>query len=216
MLHQVVLLGGTFDPIHMGHLQMARSSQAHCMADEVWFIPSGQPWQKSQIQTPASHRLAMTQLAIEGAPSWKVNDCEVNRQGPTYTIDTLELLTAQYPDTQFTLVLGADQLRNLCSWHCWQHLFDHVRIGVVERGGHGDLDIPKALAAYEQQGRVFRVPMPMMTISSTDIRHNLLHRQNPIADIAATARQRLINSIPEKVRGYIEENNLYCGKLVSD
>ena len=212
----IVLLGGSFDPIHVGHLQMARSAQAHCMADEVWFVPVGLPWQKGGTQATGSQRTVMANIAIEGAPSWRVEPCEVLREGPSYTIDTLESLTEAHPDDRFTLLMGADQLEKLPTWRHWASLFDHAVIGVVERGGHGDIHIPAALQPFHQAGRIIRVPMPLVTLSSTDIRHWLQQRHHANPDIAQTARKRLTNSIPEKVLQYIEENGLYCGKIASD
>lgn len=136
---QICIIGGTFNPIHMGHLQMARSAQAQCMADEVWFMPAGQPWQKPNAElAPADVRQKLVELAIEGVHSWRVEPFEIEHVGPTYTVDTLERLSEQYPDYKFSFVIGADQLANLTSWKHWQSLFDYARIGVVDRTQWGD------------------------------------------------------------------------------
>ncbi|MFN7506790.1 MAG: nicotinate-nicotinamide nucleotide adenylyltransferase, partial [Limnobacter sp.] len=83
---QICIIGGTFNPVHMGHLQMARSAQAQCMADEVWFMPAGQPWQKPNTDlAPAAIRKKLVELAIEGVHSWRLEPFEIEHEGPTYT-----------------------------------------------------------------------------------------------------------------------------------
>ncbi|MDX1667963.1 MAG: nicotinate (nicotinamide) nucleotide adenylyltransferase, partial [Limnobacter sp.] len=164
----ICIIGGSFDPIHMGHLQMARSSQAQCMADEVWFMPAGDPWQKSgQLVASANDRAHLVQLAISGVHSWKLNRLEINRSGPTYTVESLEALAEENPHHRFSFVIGSDQLQNLTNWKYWNSLFDYVRLGVVDRAGTAGFKVPQELKHHLMKDRLFRIPMPEFNVSST-------------------------------------------------
>lgn len=207
---QICIIGGTFNPIHMGHLQMARSAQAQCMADEVWFMPAGQPWQKPNADlAPADVRRHMVELAIEGVHSWRLEPFELEHQGPTYTVDTLEKLSEQYPDHKFSFVIGADQLANLTSWKHWRSLFDYARIGVVDRTQWGDFKVPEALKRHLLQDRLFRIPMPSVNISSTQIRRQFELLGSANAEMAETARFKLEACLPTTVFKYLTQHPVY-------
>jgi nicotinate-nucleotide adenylyltransferase len=207
---QICIIGGTFNPIHMGHLQMARSAQAQCMADEVWFMPAGQPWQKPNADlAPADIRKKLVELAIEGVHSWRVEAFEIEHQGPTYTADTLEKLTDQHPDHKFSFVIGADQLANLTSWKHWQSLFDYARIGVVERSQWGEFKVPEALKRHLLQDRLFRIPMPGVNVSSTQIRRQFELLASPNTEMAETARFKLEANLPAAVFKYLLKHPVY-------
>lgn len=207
---QICIIGGTFNPIHMGHLQMARSAQAQCMADEVWFMPAGQPWQKPNTDlASADVRKKLVELAIEGVHSWRVESFEIEHEGPTYTVDTLEKLSELHPDCKFAFVIGADQLANLTSWKHWESLFDYTRIGVVDRTQWGDFQVPEALKPHLQADRLFRIPMPSVNISSTQIRRQfeLLGSGNP--EVVETAEFKLEASLPAAVFKYLTKHPVY-------
>ncbi len=205
----VVLIGGSFDPVHLGHLQMAKSAQAHCMADEVWFIPAGRPWQKQRELASNRHRTEMLDRAITGAPGWRIHTCELEREGDTYTIDTLEDFSQRYPNHRFTWIIGGDQVRNLPTWKDWESLFDFARIGMVERAGVTFIEIPTDLQKYYDREHLIRVPMPPVAVSSTDIRRNAALLGHTDTDIRDTARNRLRNSVAPGVADYIETEKLY-------
>lgn len=210
----ICLLGGSFNPIHVGHLQMARSAQAQCMADEVWFIPAGQPWQKANTDlVSTTHRLAMAHLAIDGVHSWSVNPIECDRSGPSYTIDTLEALSDRYPHHRFHWIVGSDQLHNLTTWKHWQSLFDYARIGVVDRDQLGAFQVPEALHGHLLKDRLFRIPMPLIQVSSTDIRRQIVLAASNHAEIRETAWHRLKAALPAAVLQYIQSHSVY-GRLI--
>lgn len=214
MSRTVCLIGGSFNPIHMGHLQMARSAQAQCMADEVWFLPAGEPWQKTSTDlAPARTRLKMVELAIAGVPSWRAEPCEVHHEGPSYTVNTLERLSEQHPHTQFCFIIGSDQLLNLHTWKHWESLFDYARIGVVDRDQLGAFIVPDALKQHLRRERLFRIPMPRIAVSSTDIRRQFERLDSPSAEIRETAHHRLKAALPLPVWEYLRQHPVY-GRLI--
>ena len=134
------LLGGTFDPVHVGHIALAEQALKVLNLVRVDFLPAGNPWQKHPL-TPALDRVRMLELAVAGKPGLAVNLCEVNRPGPTYTADTLHQMRREVgPDTPLVLILGADQWENLHTWKEWTSFLDYVDIAVSTRDGK----VPKA------------------------------------------------------------------------
>lgn len=207
---KVCIIGGSFDPIHLGHLQMARSAQAQCMAEEVWFMPAGDPWQKTgRLTATGSERLEMVKLAIAGVHSWRAEAHEVKRTGPTFTVDTLEHLSERYPNYQFVFVIGADQLSRLTTWQHWRSLFDYARIGVVERSAWGGFKVPDELKTHLMQDRLFRVHMPEVNISSTEIRRQFSLAQSTNMAESEQAYCNLERWLPPKVYQYLQSNPLY-------
>ena len=137
---RIGLLGGSFDPVHMAHLALGQAAITALKLDQLVLIPAGHAWQKGGNQADGRHRLAMLRLAIASLPAsteashWKIDEQEVNRNGPSYTIDTLKALREHYgPDDALILVLGSDQFRNLDTWHDWQHLLDYAHLAVTQR-----------------------------------------------------------------------------------
>lgn len=216
------LLGGSFDPIHNGHLKLARSAFNELGLREVRFIPAGQPWQKPGL-TPAAQRQAMVELAIAGEPGFVLDRCELQRGGDSYTIDTLRQLRASLGDrVPLVLLLGADQFEGLARWKEWESLAGLANLAVARRdaspagppaGLHAAL--PAELAALRRQrlqpaGQALRHPagalielgMPPYDCSSTRIR--ALAR-----DGSPQARQALASLLPPAVLDYIDRNRLY-------
>ena len=128
------LLGGSFDPIHYGHLQLARDALKHLPLAEVRFLPAAQPWQKSPI-TAAEHRAQMVQLAIADHPRFTLDMREIERGGVTYTIDTLHALRLALPDHPLVLIMGSDQFARFDTWRDWQQIPELARIAVAQRAG---------------------------------------------------------------------------------
>ena len=162
------VMGGTFDPIHHGHLVAASEVQSVFNLDEVVFVPTGQPWQKDDREvSPAELRYLMTVVATASNPRFTVSRVDVDRPGPTYTIDTLRDLREQYPDADLFFITGADALAQILSWKAVDELFHLAQFVGVNRPGHelsGD-----GLPAE----RVSLMEVPAMAISSSACRERV-------------------------------------------
>ncbi|MFN0283173.1 MAG: nicotinate-nucleotide adenylyltransferase [Kineosporiaceae bacterium] len=159
------VMGGTFDPIHHGHLVAASEVQSAFDLDEVVFVPTGRPWQKSARDVaPAEHRYLMTVIATASNPRFTVSRVDVDRTGKTYTIDTLRDLSAQRPGAELFFITGADALAQILSWKDSEEIFDLAHFIGVTRPGHtlDDAGLPS--------DRVSLMEVPAMAISSTDCR----------------------------------------------
>ena len=134
---RIGIMGGTFDPIHNGHL-VAASEAAHRFAlDTVVFVPTGQPWQKSHRDvTAAEHRYLMTMVATASNPRFTVSRVDIDREGPTYTIDTLRDLRELFPEAEFYFITGADSLASIMSWHNWEEMLEMAHFVGVTRPGY--------------------------------------------------------------------------------
>jgi nicotinate-nucleotide adenylyltransferase len=131
------IFGGTFDPVHYGHLRLAEEARSHLGLAQVVWVPAGRPALRNRPQTSPDNRLAMVQLAIAGNPDFAVDSGEVVADGPSYTVDTLKRLRAEHgPQRPLVLLLGADAFARLEGWHRWQDLFDLAHIAVATRPGH--------------------------------------------------------------------------------
>ncbi|MDR7300962.1 nicotinate-nucleotide adenylyltransferase [Haloactinomyces albus] len=165
---RIGVMGGTFDPIHHGHLVAASEVQAQFGMEQVIFVPTGRPWQKGhEYVSPAEDRYLMTVVATASNPRFSVSRVDVNRSGPTYTVDTLGDLHAEYPDADLYFITGADALEQILSWHRVDELFGHVHFIGVTRPGYSldDRHLP--------QGSVSLVEIPAMSISSTGCRERV-------------------------------------------
>jgi nicotinate-nucleotide adenylyltransferase len=189
---RIGLFGGTFDPPHRAHVELARTALDALALDAVWWIPAGQPWQKSRAITPAIHREAMVREAIEGEPGFVLERCELLREGPSYTVQTVTELQAREPGVHWMLLIGQDQIVGLHTWREWRTLVTQVDLAVAGR--------PGVIAAMDDEvARLARltVPLPMRDISSTDIRQRVL-RGEPIDHL-----------VPPAVARYIDQHHLY-------
>ncbi|MET0335181.1 MAG: nicotinate-nucleotide adenylyltransferase, partial [Rhizobacter sp.] len=167
-MKRIGLFGGSFDPVHNAHVALARLALKELALDEVRWIPAGQPWQKARDLASPQDREAMVRLAIEGEPRFVLDRCELKRQGPSFTLDTVRELQANEPDPQWFLILGQDQYAGLHTWRDWRELLSRVTLAVANRPGtraEAHADVQKA--PHEV------VSLPMMDISSTDIRARL-------------------------------------------
>lgn len=197
---RVGLFGGSFDPPHRAHLALAEaalSARDTLALDELRWVPAGQPWQKLEAApgrgiTPAFHRETMVRLAIDGRPGHTVDRLEIERTGPSYTLDTVRALQAREPGTRWVLLIGADQYARLHTWRSWQQLLADVDLAVAARPGEHPVPDPAVQAVPHRA-----VPLPMMDISSTEIR------------LRAGRGLDISQLVPPQVARYIEQNGLY-------
>jgi nicotinate-nucleotide adenylyltransferase len=191
-------MGGTFDPIHHGHLVAASEVAAKFRLDEVIFVPTGAPWQKSDRQvSPAEDRYLMTVIATASNPRFSVSRIEIDRPGPTYTTDTLtqlrrELAESHGADPEIFFITGADALAQIMSWNNAEMLVDLAHFVGVTRPGHPLAD-PRGLP----EGSVSLVEIPALAISSTECRERVGHNQ-PIWYL-----------VPDGIVQYISKRGLY-------
>jgi nicotinate-nucleotide adenylyltransferase len=185
------VMGGTFDPIHHGHLVAASEVQALFGLDEVVFVPTGQPWHKDGV-SPAEHRYLMTVIATASNPRFTVSRVDIDRPGVTYTIDTLRDLRAQRPKDELFFITGADALAEILSWKNADELFGLAHfIGVTRPGHHlADPGLPANGVTLQE--------VPAMAISSTDCRERV-GRAEPIWYL-----------VPDGVVQYINKHHLYA------
>ncbi len=185
-------MGGTFDPIHHGHLVAASEVQSQFALDEVIFVPTGQPWQKSdRVVSAAEDRYLMTVIATASNPRFSVSRVDVDRRGVTYTVDTLRDLRGKYPDADLFFITGADALQQILSWHRVDELFTLAHFVGVTRPGYQleDTHLPN--------GSVSLVEVPALAISSTDCRDRVA-RGEPVWYL-----------VPDGVVQYISKRALY-------
>jgi nicotinate-nucleotide adenylyltransferase len=185
-------MGGTFDPVHHGHLVAASEVAGLFGLDEVVFVPTGQPWQKSERGvSPAEDRYLMTVIATASNPRFSVSRVDVDRGGPTYTIDTLTDLHREHPDAELFFITGADALAQIVGWRETDKLFQLAHFVGVTRPGYqlADADLP--------DGAVSLVEVPALAISSTDCRERV-NRGMPVWYL-----------VPDGVVQYIEKRGLY-------
>lgn len=195
MPRRVGVMGGTFDPVHHGHLVAASEVQHWFDLDEVVFVPTGDPWQKSdRTVSPAEHRYLMTVIATAANPKFTVSRVDIDRQGPTYTIDTLRDLAAAMPDAELYFITGADALANIFTWRDVDELFALARFVGCTRPGY-EMDA-ETLAKIPSE-RVTLVEIPALAISSTDCRTRS-ERGEPVWYL-----------VPDGVVQYIAKHDLY-------
>lgn len=206
----ICILGGTFDPIHYGHLRAALEVMTHLGPDEVRFVPCRVPPHRRMPGAAAEHRLAMVELAVDGQPGFAVDRRELDREGPSYSVDTLENLRAETgAQRALCLVVGMDAFAGLPAWHRWQDILGLAHVVVVHRPGSPDLGEagarvspaitgdPGALHAGPC-GAVFFQPVTSLDISATAIRDMLNRGESP----------RYL--LPDNVIDYIRTHRLYA------
>jgi nicotinate-nucleotide adenylyltransferase len=193
------VLGGTFDPIHHGHLVAAEEARHQLALDQVLFVPAGSPPHKpDQPITPADHRVRMIELAIAGRPQTSLSRVDVDRPGPCYTVETLELLRREWgPEVTLFFIEGADSLTELTSWYQPWRLLELCELAVVGRPGV-DVDLAELYRRLPMlEARLHWVQMPRLEISSSDLRRRV-QAGRPIAYL-----------VPPAVEDYICEHRLY-------
>jgi nicotinate-nucleotide adenylyltransferase len=194
------VLGGTFDPPHVGHLALGETAVSHLGLDKVMLVPAGNPWRKSGREiSPAEHRLAMLRLAVEGRPEFEVCTLEIERPGPSYTVDTLaELLGRHGPNTELYLIIGEDALMDLPNWKEPQRLVALARLAVALRSPGQDLDVTDLEDSIPGLSRrLIVLPMSFVDVSATALRE------------WARKGVELRDLVPAAVQAYITEHGLY-------
>jgi len=191
---RIGVMGGTFDPVHHGHLSAANEVATLYALDEVVFVPTGQPWQKNvRTVSPAEDRYLMTVVATASNPRFSVSRTDIDRPGPTYTVDTLRDLRAAYgPDTQLFFITGADALAQILSWRNADELFEMAHFVGVSRPGYG----PAVVDGFPD-GAVTALEVPALAISSSDCRARV-GRGHPVYYL-----------VPDGVVQYIDKRALY-------
>ena len=193
-MKRAALFGGTFDPVHHAHLALARTALAALALDEVRWVPAGQPWQKERAITPAVHRVAMLELALAGEPRFVLDRIELERTGPSYTLETARALRAAEPATEWTLLVGQDQYATLHTWHGWRELLELVTLAVAARPGAPPTAAPEVARIAHRT-----VPLPVTDISASSIRERV------------AAGRDISQLVPPAVARYIELHRLYRG-----
>ncbi|WP_460853156.1 nicotinate-nucleotide adenylyltransferase [Nocardioides montaniterrae] len=194
---RIGVMGGTFDPIHHGHLVAASEAQGWFDLDEVVFVPTGRPWQKAdRAVSPAEHRYLMTVIATAANPRFTVSRVDIDRPGPTYTIDTLRDLRAERPDADLYFITGADALATIVTWRDVAELFELAHFVGCTRPG---AELSEETLAALPMDKITLLEVPALAISSTDCRT----RQ--------TAGQPIWYLVPDGVVTYIDKHGLYPG-----
>ena len=192
MTQRVGIMGGTFDPIHHGHLVAASEVSALFELDEVIFVPTGEPWQKSTRHvSPAEHRYLMTVIATASNPRFWVSRVDIDRAGPTYTVDTIRDIAAQRPGAQMYFITGADALGQILSWKRAEDALRLAHFVGVTRPGYELSD------AHLPSDAVTLLDVPAMAISSSDCRARV-RQGHPVWYL-----------VPDGVVQYISKHNLY-------
>lgn len=186
-------MGGTFDPVHHGHLSAANEVRHRYQLDEVVFVPTGAPWQKADREvSPAEDRYLMCVIATAPNPRFTVSRLEIDRPGPTYTVDTLRQLREEHPDAELYFITGADALAQTLGWRDPQELFDLAHFVGVSRPGFAPVELERF-----PSGRVTVLEVPALAISSSDLRARV------------AAREPIHYLVPDGVVQYLTKRHLY-------
>lgn len=200
-MKRIGIMGGTFDPVHNGHLLLGRQAIEEYHLDEVWFMPSGQPPHKQDHHvTDAGIRREMTELALKGQDGFWLSDIEIRRHGNTYTAQTLAWLKEHYPKTQWYFIIGADSLYEIEQWYHPEQVMAQAVLLVADRDYrqvHPQLEARMEELHRVYGAEIFRLHCPEISISSAEIREK------------AARGESLKGFVPEAVRKYIEEKHLY-------
>jgi len=187
-MKQIGLLGGSFNPIHEGHLALAREAQKTLLLDQVIFIPSYRPPHKTEELVDATHRYKMVRLAIQGEKTFSLSDLEIKRKGTSYTIDTVKALQQERPDAAWTFLVGSDCLQTIQTWKSVEELFQRCAFAVATRPHFPLEKIPKGFKTIQTT---------QVNISSEEIRRKVSQGES-VAD-----------QVPRAVVEYIQEHQLY-------
>lgn len=189
---RIGVMGGTFDPIHHGHLVAASEAASTLGLDEVLFVPTGEPWHKKPVSS-SEHRYLMTVIATAANPQFTVSRIDIDRPGITYTIDTLRDLAKQYPEADLVFISGADAIAQILAWKEIDKVWSLAEFIAVSRPGH-NLELPEAPA-----GTISVLEVPALSISSTNIRSR------------AEEGKPIWYLVPDGVVQYIAKHQLYRG-----
>ncbi|MCV2359174.1 nicotinate-nucleotide adenylyltransferase [Paucibacter sp. TC2R-5] len=193
------LFGGSFDPPHLGHLSLAHCALTQLSLDQLLWMPAGRPWQKTGRGLAAPlHRRAMAELMVAGEPRFLVDDSELERDGASYTIDTVRARQTAHPAEQLFLVIGQDQFERFHTWRDWRALISLVTLAVAARAGQevqGSAEVMEVVHA--EPNKMLKLAMPAMQVSSTQVRE------------LASRNEELSPLVGDAVAGYIALHRLY-------
>jgi nicotinate-nucleotide adenylyltransferase len=190
---RIGVFGGTFDPIHLGHLAIAHAAKTQAKLDKILFIIAASPPHKpGESITPAEDRVAMTEAALANEPGFELSRIELNRTGPSYTADTLRLLGESLPEAQFYFIVGYDSALDMPKWRCPEEILRRARLLIAPRSENPH-PLPSLL-----QGHCEMLVMPECNLSSSEIRAQIQRSE------------ALNNALPEGVAQFIREKRLYC------
>jgi nicotinate-nucleotide adenylyltransferase len=211
---RVGVFGGAFDPPHVTHVALARAALDQRDLDELRIFPTGHPWHKARVLSAAAHRIAMAELAFGPIPGVIVDPRETSREGPTYTLDTLQQLQAEQPGAELVLIMGSDQARALPGWHGWRKIVSAAIVCVAERLESAPSGVaaeptdplprpasrfdPGTLPGLPAEARFEFLELPPVATSATDIRARLARHQ------------RISGLVPPAVERYIDQHHLYA------
>ena len=193
--------GGSFDPIHLGHLRSALEVMQLKNLHQLRFLPSGNPPHRAPAKAADTHRIRMLQLAVQGDERINIDTRELEREDTSYSIDTLQSVQADYPHADLTLIIGMDQFSAFDTWHRWQELLQSFELVVMERPGETMSDSARNMIDSPLQQRISVVRVTQMDISSSRIRQ----------DLQAGLDIRFL--VPYAVRNYIRTENLYLNSV---
>ena len=195
---RIGLLGGTFDPVHGGHLAVARQVKDICALDGVWLIPAARSPFRGAPHASAAHRVAMCRLAADGRPWLEVHDLELARPAPSYTIDTLRALTKAHPDAEFVLIVGTDALEAMAAWRDTDAIFALSEVVAVARSGYA-AELPDDLLRDNPAAatRVRILHDAASDVAASDVRRRV------------AAGDSLVGLVPDTVAAYIRRHGLY-------
>lgn len=197
---RIGLLGGTFDPIHYGHLTIAQLALESCRLDQLIFIPAGEPPHKRRTSiTAASHRLRMVELALSAHPQFQLNDVEIRQKKPSYSINLLAFFQKLYPDADLYLIMGADSLMELETWYEYQKLLSQTYLIVMKRDGVPVQELKEKISHFERSfsAQIHVATSIQLNISSSQIRDRVYQHQS------------IRYFTPAPVQHYIETHKLY-------
>ncbi|MCL1079558.1 nicotinate-nucleotide adenylyltransferase [Parashewanella spongiae] len=206
---RIGILGGTFDPIHYGHILPALEVMSALNLDKIWLMPNHIPPHKNTVKTSSQHRMNMVQLVCDQYTEFKLCDIEITRKTPSYTVTTIQELNEQFPEHQFTFLMGTDSLLSLDKWYQWQKLFELCDIAVMRRPDYPHKKISNLNfldnhqfthcieSVKNKKGRLFDIEVKPQNISSTVLRRKIVE-QNSIKKMT-----------PTYVQNYIKNNYLY-------
>lgn len=200
---RLALFGGAFDPPHWGHVRLVQALQAQFGVQRVWVVPTGSAWHKARPLTAAAHRLAMTRLAFAGVEGVCIDEREIRRPGPSYTVDTLAELRAEQPPAQWLLLMGEDQWARFETWHQWPRIAQMARIVVARRSQAAPVaplapSLPRASDATD--AATPQRPEPLLLHWADDPVNSTAIRRDPAAHA---------HELPAEVARYISQHALY-------
>lgn len=199
---RIGVFGGSFDPLHLGHLILAEQSREQAGLDEIWFVPAARPPHKLDAPlTSFEHRVSMLRLALSTHPLYRIDTLEADRPGPSYTADTLEELNRRHPGNQWHYLLGSDSVPDLPKWHEPQRIVAAAGLVVMERQGYPVLpaaEVARLIHVPSSLLRMQTIKVPLIELASRDIRQRV-----------ATGRS-IRFMVPDAVENYIRQYGLYC------